>query len=150
MSTSASEVVRIIVGIDFRPSSCLICARTSRPSISDRLRSSRIKSGRAAPAHFLWRQRSAIASASSMVTCNLTALLPSRNASYVSRTSPELSSTKRTSMDTPLSSTTLITSHRSLAQSEKWTPSQVATRPKYCPRAAQRSFCKSPDRCRCR
>src|SRR5580658_6342110 len=101
MSASASEVVRTIVGIVFRLSSFLISARTSRPSILGRFRSSKIKSGRGAWAWAPSCLRKAMASTPSEATCKWTDRFASWKASCVSRTSPGLSSTKRTSMGMP-------------------------------------------------
>src|SRR5688572_12018476 len=97
MSISARDVVRTTTGIRISDVSDLISARTSRPSLRGRLRSSRIKSGRTAPAYLPRRCRKSIASTPSFATIRLLRILPSRNASCVRRTSAGLSSTSRIS-----------------------------------------------------
>src|SRR3984885_759526 len=98
MSASESEVVRITVGIVFRLASCLMRARTSRPSILGMFKSSKTRLGRGASAKRPSFLRNAIASTPSAATFKCTELLALRNASCVRRTSPGLSSTKRTSV----------------------------------------------------
>src|SRR6187200_2498213 len=81
-----------------RSSSVLISARTSRPSLRGRLRSSRMRSGRLAPAWSpCWRRKS-IASTPSETECSRLRTLLSANASWMRRTSPGSSSTSRTSI----------------------------------------------------
>jgi len=76
---------------------CLISSRTSRPSFFGRFKSSQDQIRPGTAECFPSRWRKSIASAPSDATCRLTCTLASLNASRVSRTSPGLSSTKRTS-----------------------------------------------------
>src|ERR1035438_3434242 len=88
-------------GIVFRDASALISARTSRPPMRGRLRSSRIRSGRGVSAYVPSRRRKAMASTPSPTTDRRLTSLLSRSASRVSRTSPGLSSTSRNSAGRP-------------------------------------------------
>src|ERR1700722_2795177 len=101
MSDSASDVVRMTIGIVLKSTSLLTSARTSRPSIFGRFKSSKMRTGRGASAFAApWRRRNAMASTPSAAWCSRTDLLASRNVSSVSRTSPGLSSTRSTSSAT--------------------------------------------------
>src|SRR3984893_8955331 len=97
MSDSVSDVVRITIGIVFRSISPLTCARTSRPSIFGRFKSSKMRTGRGASAFGPSRRKNAMASTPLAARCSRTDLLASRKVSSVSRTSPGLSSTRSTS-----------------------------------------------------
>src|ERR1700722_210520 len=101
MSDSASDVVRMTIGIVLKSTSPLTSARTSRPSIFGRFKSSKMRAGRGASAFAApWCLRNAMASTPSAARCSRTDLLASRNVSSVSRTSPGLSSTRSTSSGT--------------------------------------------------
>src|ERR1022692_1043506 len=98
MSSSAWEGVRTTTGMTFSSSSALISASTSRPSFFGRLRSSRIRSGRTAPLNWPSRRRYDRASTPSRTTFKWFQTRPDFRASWVKRTSPALSSTKRISI----------------------------------------------------
>src|SRR5882762_5892489 len=97
MSSSAFEVVRITTGMRLRSTSSLISARTCRPSLMGRLRSSRIKSGRIVSLNLPCLRRQANASSPLVATIRLLRTLLSLSTSCVSRTSPALSSTSKIS-----------------------------------------------------
>src|ERR1700730_357904 len=84
------------IGIVLRSTSPLISARTSRPSIFGRFKSSKMRTGRGASAFGPSRRKNAIASIPSAARCSRTDLLASRKVSSVSLTSPGLSSTNST------------------------------------------------------
>src|ERR1700692_4688492 len=84
------------IGIVLRSTSPLISARTSRPSIFGRFKSSKMSTGRGASAFGPTRRKNAIASMPSAARCSRTDLLASRKVSSVSLTSPGLSSTNST------------------------------------------------------
>src|SRR2546421_2586470 len=100
MSFSAWDVVRMTIGMCLSWSSCLISSSTSRPSFLGRFKSRRMRSGFGTAACFPCRRRKASASTPSSTTCRLFRTFASRNASFVSRASPGLSSTSRISMGT--------------------------------------------------
>src|SRR3984885_4864540 len=96
MSDSASDVVRMTIGIVLRSISPLTSARTARPSIFGRFKSSKMRTGRGASAFGPSRRKNAMASTPLAARCSRTDLLASRKVSSVSRTSPGLSSTNST------------------------------------------------------
>src|ERR1700688_4251477 len=97
MSSSAFDVVRITTGMRLRSGSALIFSRTSRPSITGRLRSRRIKSGRAVPAYFPWLRRQFSASCPLLARIRFLGTFLVFKTSWGRRTSPALSSTSRIS-----------------------------------------------------
>src|SRR5690349_9099827 len=97
MSSSACDVVRITTGMTRNPGSAFSSARTSRPSRRGRLRSSRIRPGRGAPAYSPSWRRNRIACSPSFTTCSWLRILWCSKASRVISTSPGSSSTSSTS-----------------------------------------------------
>src|SRR5215471_1386659 len=106
MSSSAWDVVRITTGMTRSPGSSFSSASTSRPSLRGRLRSSRIRPGRGAPAYSPVRCRNCNASSPSFTTCNWLRILWCSNASRVISTSPGSSSTSSTLTTLPPPSVT--------------------------------------------
>src|SRR5271155_3861333 len=98
MSSSAFDVVRTTTGIRFKSGSCLICASTSRPSFTGKLRSSRIRSGRTVSLYLPCLRKQLNASSPFEATIRLLRTLLSLSTSCVNRTSPALSSTSRMSI----------------------------------------------------
>src|SRR5919108_5862379 len=103
MSCSAAELVRITTGMRLRSGSCLISARTSRPSLRGKFRSSRTRSGRGKPTNRPSRRRRDMASTPSWATCSWWRTFAPRGASTASRTSPGLSSTNKICIGLPSS-----------------------------------------------
>src|SRR5262249_2775842 len=97
MSSSACDVVKMTTGMTRSPGSSFSSARTSRPSRRGRLRSSRIRPGRGAPAYSPVRCRNCSACSPSLTTCNWLRILWCSKASRVISTSPGSSSTSSTS-----------------------------------------------------
>src|SRR5579862_1094699 len=97
MSSSALEVVRITTGMRLKSESSLICLRTSLPSMIGKLRSRRIKSGRGESEYLPCLRRQLSASCPFVAIIRLLRTLLPFNTSWVSRTSPALSSTSKMS-----------------------------------------------------
>src|SRR5215471_8112828 len=97
MSSSACDVVKMTTGMIRSPGSPFSSASTSRPSRRGRLRSSRIRPGRGAPANSPVRCRNCSACSPSFTTCSWLRILWCSNASRVISTSPGSSSTSSTS-----------------------------------------------------
>ena len=86
--------------------------------------------------------RKSIASAPSDATCKLICTLASLNASRVSRTSPGLSSTKRTSIGAafvPIAFHNVLSSFGQ-RKDKRWILFRVATRPRFCRPSRSRIF----------
>src|ERR1700722_3088584 len=150
ISASDAEVVKITTGMLFSVGLSLISARTCLPSFLGRFRSSKIRSGRGELRCSPSRPRKAMASAPSDATCRLIRTLASLNASRVSRTSPGLSSTNRTSIDAALVPIDSIISHLFPAgQSRRVSRFRVSTQPKFSRPPAPQFSCKWPIRFRC-
>src|ERR1051326_7475909 len=101
MSSSAWDVVRITTGMTRRLGSSFSSASTSRPSRRGRLRLSRIRPGRGAPAYSPVWCRNCSACSPSFTTCSVLRIRWCSKASLVISTSPGSSSTSSTSTTWP-------------------------------------------------
>src|SRR5215467_12064389 len=97
MSSSACDVVKMTTGMTRNSGSAFSSASTSRPSRRGRLRSSRIRPGRGAPAYSPSWRRNCSACSPSFTTCSWLWILWCSKASRVISTSPGSSSTSSTS-----------------------------------------------------